>query len=79
MLGIEVSMIQDREMPPKLANNIKKLNLILPDELVKRINAWRGRQEAPPNVSQAIRELLELALDAADADGKLHKPKKPKS
>ena len=76
MLGIEVSMIQDREMPPKLANTIKKLNLILPDELVKRINAWRGRQDAPPNVSQAIRELLELALDAADAGDK--QKKKPK-
>jgi Arc/MetJ-type ribon-helix-helix transcriptional regulator len=76
MLGIEVSMIQDREMPPKLANTIKKLNLILPDELVKRINAWRGRQDAPPNVSQAIRELLELALDAADAGDK--PKKKPK-
>ena len=69
-------MIQDREMPPKLANTIKKLNLILPDELVKRINAWRGRQDAPPNVSQAIRELLELALDAADAGDK--QKKKPK-
>lgn len=69
-------MIQDREMPPKLANTIKKLNLILPDELVKRINAWRGRQDAPPNVSQAIRELLELALDAADAGDK--PKKKPK-
>jgi hypothetical protein len=75
MLGIEVPMIQGREMPPKLANNIKKLNLILPDELVKRINAWRGRQDAPPNVSQAIRELLESALDAADAGDK-PKPKR---
>jgi hypothetical protein len=68
-------IVQEKLMPPKLANKVKKMNLILPDELVKRIDGWRGRQEGVPNASLAIRQLLEWALDAADAGGK---PKKPK-
>ena len=76
MLEIEGLMIPEKRMPPKLASKIKKMNLILPDELVKRIDAWRGRQEGVPNASQAIRELLEWALDAADAG---IKPKKKKA
>jgi hypothetical protein len=71
-------MIQETGMPPKLANKIKKMNLILPDELVKRIDAWRGRQPGVPNASVAIRQLIEQSLDAADAADK-PKPKKPKS
>jgi hypothetical protein len=63
-------IVQENLMPPKLANKVKKMNLILPDELVKRIDAWRGRQEGVPNASLAIRQLLEWALDAADAGGK---------
>jgi hypothetical protein len=63
-------IFQEKLMPPKLASKVKKMNLILPDELVKRIDAWRGRQEGVPNASLAIRQLLEWALDAADAGGK---------
>jgi hypothetical protein len=69
-------MIQEKTVPPKLASEIKKMNLILPAELAKRIDTWRGRQEGVPNASQAIRDLLEWALDAADAGGK--PKKKPK-
>jgi len=52
-------------MPPKLANEIKKSNLILPGELFKRIDAWRGRQPGVPNRSEAIRKLIETSLDVA--------------
>jgi hypothetical protein len=76
MLKIEGLMIQEKLMPPKLANKVKKMNLILPDELVKRIDAWRGRQEGVPNASLAIRQLLEWALDAADAGDKPKKVRK---
>jgi hypothetical protein len=65
-------MILEKRMPPKLANKVKKMNLILPDDLVKRIDAWRGRQDGVPNASQAIRMLIERSLDA-DANG--DKPK----
>jgi Arc/MetJ-type ribon-helix-helix transcriptional regulator len=69
-------MIQGRQrMPPRLAAKTKKLNLILPDELVRRIDAWRGREAGVPNASQAIRVLLERALDAAD---EADRPKKRK-
>jgi hypothetical protein len=71
-------MIQGRQrMPPRLAAHIKKLNLVLPLELIRRIDAWRGRNETPPNVSQAIRLLLVEALDAAEAPPA--KPKKPRA
>jgi metal-responsive CopG/Arc/MetJ family transcriptional regulator len=63
-------------MPPKLASKVKKMNLILPDDLVRRIDAWRGHQPGVPNASKAIRDLLEWALDAKEAEG--DKPKKAK-
>jgi hypothetical protein len=72
-------MVQEKRMPPKLAAHIKKLNLVLPLELIRRIDGWRARQDVPPNVSAAIRSLLEQALDVAEAPaGKAKKPPRAK-
>jgi hypothetical protein len=37
--------------------------VIVPGSLLKRIGDWRRREPDLPNVSEAIRRLLELALD----------------
>jgi hypothetical protein len=63
-------------MPGKLADRVKKFNLILPMGLLKRVNAYRGtHDENMPSASQAMRDLIELGLDAVDAGWK-PKPKK---
>jgi hypothetical protein len=69
-------MILEKGMPPKLADEIKRLQLVFPQRLILRIDAWRARQPGVPNTSQAIRKLIEMALDA-DASGDKPKKKKP--
>jgi hypothetical protein len=66
-------MTLENGMPPKLDDEIKRLQLVVPMKLILRIDAWRGRQPGVPNTSHAIRTLVEMALDA-DASG--DKPKK---
>jgi len=64
----ESSMNQGRRMPPKLANKVKKLNLIVPDDLAEEIDDWRSHQPGIPNVSAAIRQLIKLGLKASNAN-----------
>lgn len=66
-------MILDRRgMPPKLAKETKRLNLVVDVEWVQKINIWRGRQPDVPNLSEAIRVLVDAGLEARV------KPDKPK-
>jgi hypothetical protein len=57
-------------MPPKLDDDIKRLNIVAPTSWVKRIDAWRGRQADVPNLSEAIRRLVDMALEAEKKGGK---------
>lgn len=41
----------------------KRINVGLPTDLVKKIDNWRRRQPELPNMSQAIRRLLEQAVE----------------
>lgn len=42
----------------------QRLHVKAPIGLIARIHAWRRRQEKPPNLSEAIRRLIEAGLDA---------------
>jgi hypothetical protein len=42
----------------------KRVNTILPLPLVRRIDEWRRQQPDLPNVSEAMRRLIEIALDS---------------
>jgi metal-responsive CopG/Arc/MetJ family transcriptional regulator len=64
----------DRPVPPKLANSVRKVNLITPADLLDRVDNWRRAQAGLPNRSEAIRKLIEMGLDAA-GKGKPSKPK----
>jgi hypothetical protein len=57
-------------MPPKIAEHSKRLNVIVPEALLKQINGWRRQQDDPPNISTAIRHLIEAGLDAMKKAGK---------
>jgi hypothetical protein len=59
-------MIPDRrKMPPRLAEKTKKVNLILPDDLAKQIDDFRRHEPDMPNVSVALRRLIEAGLKAS--------------
>jgi len=61
-------------MPPKLANGVRRIAMVAPLEWLRRIDAWRRHQPDMPNLSEAIRRLVETALDA-EAKGGKPKPK----
>jgi hypothetical protein len=68
-------MILVKRMPPKLANEIKRLQLIAPAAWVAKVEAWRRHQPDPmPNTSEAIRQLVEIGLKAESQNKP--KPKK---
>jgi metal-responsive CopG/Arc/MetJ family transcriptional regulator len=53
-------------MVAKLASAVKRLQLIAPVDWLKRIDAWRRHHPNLPSRSEAIRELVTQALDAAE-------------
>ena len=57
------------DMPPKLdpEGEAKRLNIVAPLSWVQKIDNWRRSQPDLPNVSEAIRRLVEAGLEA---DGK---------
>ena len=59
-----------REMPPKLADKVKRIGVIAPMEWLAKIDAWRRQQPDPmPNLSEAYGDWIEKGLDA-EAKGK---------
>ncbi len=57
-------------MPPKLDDETKRLNMVAPASWVRRIDDWRRQQPDLPNISEAIRRLVEAGLEASKKGGK---------
>jgi hypothetical protein len=62
----ELQNQQHGSMPPKLDadTETKRLNLVAPASWVRKIDDWRRQQPDLPNISEAIRRLVELGLKA---------------
>jgi hypothetical protein len=69
-------MIQEKPVPPRIANEVQRIALVVPKELLKRIGAWRKRQEDFPTLSDAVRRLITDQLDALDKASDKPKPLK---
>jgi hypothetical protein len=52
------------QMPPKLDDDTKRINMVASAAWVKKIDDWRRQQPDLPNISEAIRRLVELGLKA---------------
>jgi hypothetical protein len=54
-----------RSMPPKLEPNTetRRLNLVASASWVRKIDEWRREQPDLPNISEAIRRLVEVGLE----------------
>ena len=57
-------------MPAKLDNEINCINLIAPAAWVKKVDDWRRREPDLPNLSEAVRRLVEMGLESAKKDRK---------
>jgi hypothetical protein len=49
-------------MPKKLDAETKRLNMVVPAALARQIDEWRRAEPDIPNVSGAVRRLVEFAL-----------------
>jgi len=57
-------------MPTKLDDEIQRLNMVVPTAWVKKVDdCWR-REPNLPNLSEAIRRLVEMGLGSARKGGK---------
>ena len=59
-------------MPPKLdpEGEPKRLNIVAPASWVRKIDDWRREQPDLPNLSEAIRRLVDAGLEAGKKGGK---------
>jgi hypothetical protein len=59
-------------MPPRLEDGTptERLQIVAPSSWVARIEEWRRQQPRIPSKSEAIRMLVEQALDAHEAKTK---------
>jgi hypothetical protein len=57
-------------MPTKLDDEIQRLNMVVPTAWVKKVDDWRRREPDLPNLSEAIRRLVEMGLESAKKGGK---------
>jgi hypothetical protein len=57
-------------MPNKLDDEIKRLQMVVPVSWVGKVDNWRRKEPDLPNLSEAIRRLVELGLESAKKDRK---------
>ena len=55
-------------MPTKLDDEIQKLHMVAPTKWVKRIDDWRRKQPDLPNLSAAIRQLVDMGLESDEKE-----------
>jgi hypothetical protein len=57
-------------MSEKLDDEVQRLNMVVPTKWVKRVDDWRRKEPDLPNLSEAIRRLVEMGLESAKKGGK---------
>ena len=51
-------------MPAKLGEKeLVRVNIMVPPEWLDRVNEWRGRQPGVPNLSAAIRDIVDEKVE----------------
>lgn len=52
-------------MSNKLDDEIRRLQLVVPVAWAKKVDDWRRKEPDLPNLSEAIRRLVEMGLESA--------------
>jgi metal-responsive CopG/Arc/MetJ family transcriptional regulator len=65
-MKIEAKRTAGRAMPPKLQDGVEteRVQIVAPASWISRIDEWRRTQKKIPSRSEAIRILVDKALDA---------------
>jgi hypothetical protein len=63
-----MTMSMPKKLDPETVT--QRLNLVAPASWVQKINDWRRQQPDMPNISEAIRRLVEAGLEATKRGGK---------
>jgi hypothetical protein len=56
------------DMPPKLDKDSKteRVQIVAPEKWIRRVEEWRRAQAKIPSRSDAIRRLVDIAMDAIE-------------
>jgi len=54
----------------KLDDSVRRLHMIVPTSLIKKVDRWRQQDSEVPNLSEAIRRLIEAGLESSKKTGK---------
>ena len=57
-------------MPKKLDDEIARIHMVMPAAWAYKVDDWRRREPDSPNLSEAIRRLVEMGLEAAKQERK---------
>ena len=57
-------------MPKKLDGEIARIRMVVPAAWAHKVDEWRRREPDLPNLSEAIRRLVEMGLEAAKQERK---------
>ena len=52
-------------MPKKLDDDIARIHMVVPASWAKKVDDWRRREPNLPNLSEAIRRLVEMGVESA--------------
>jgi hypothetical protein len=72
-------MISRPPLPPPLAPKVQKIALIVPSDLIDRVDDFRKHLPGLPNRSIALRQLIERGLASLDTEAKPGKKRAPKA
>lgn len=66
MADVTVIDTKERKLPPKLEDGspTERIQIVAPQSWVERIEEWRRKQPRIPSKSEAIRILVDRALEA---------------
>jgi hypothetical protein len=67
-------MILDRRMK-KLAEGVRKIAMVAPLAWIAEIDAWRRHQPDMPTLSESIRRLVKIGLEASTKPDKKRGPR----
>jgi len=54
----------------KLEKDTKRLNMVVAASWMDKIDNWRSKQPDLPNISESVRRLVDLGLEASKRGGK---------
>lgn len=62
--------IGSRRMPPKMPEEMHRLNMLVPARIMRRVDQWRRKQPKLGTVSEDMRKVIEAGIEALESQQK---------